>query len=78
MNPAWSFVLTAIGVVGLYLAGRRSPWGWAVGLAAQSLWLTYALVTGQWGFILSAFAYGWVYLTNLRRWRTPEEKEQAP
>jgi hypothetical protein len=78
VNPAWSFALTAVGVVGLYLAGRRSPWGWAVGLGAQSLWFTYAVVTRQWGFIFSAFAYGWVYLTNLRRWLTPPDPEETP
>lgn len=68
MNPYWSWLLTAVGVFGLYLAGRRSPWGWAVGLGAQALWLAYALATEQWGFIFSALAYGWVYARNFRAW----------
>jgi hypothetical protein len=56
----WSWLLTAVGVLGLYLAGRRSPWGWAVGLGAQGLWLAYAVATTQYGFIASALAYGLV------------------
>jgi hypothetical protein len=70
VNPQlWSWLLTAVGVFGLYLAGRRSPWGWAVGIGAQGLWLAYAISTRQWGFIVSCAAYGWVYARNFRQWR---------
>jgi hypothetical protein len=69
MNPYWSYLLTAVGVFGLYLAGRKSKWGWAVGLGAQGLWLAYAVSTQQWGFLVSAFAYGAVYMKNFRAWR---------
>lgn len=71
----WSWILTAVGVFGLWLAGRKSPWGWAVGLGAQVLWLSYALTTRQYGFVVSAFAYGWVYLKNFRAWRRPISPE---
>lgn len=75
MSQTWSWVLTAVGVSGLYLAGRRSWIGWAVGLAAQALWLTYGLMSGQYGFIASAFAYGSVYTMNLRKWRREASRE---
>lgn len=68
MSPqAWSWLLGALGVLGLYLAGRRSPWGWALGIGVQILWLAYALATRQWGFIATALAYGAVNIVNLRR-----------
>jgi hypothetical protein len=70
----WSWILTAGGVLGIYLAGRKSVWGWAVGLAMQLLWVAYAVVTSQWGFIFSALAYGAVYARNWIRW-TREAKE---
>jgi len=70
----WSVVLTAVGVLGLYLAGRRSWWGWAVGLAAQALWIAYAIATRQWGFIGSALAYGLVYGRNARAWRAERDQ----
>ena len=69
MNPGWSYILTAIGVFGLWLAGRKDWRGWLVGLSAQGVWLAYAVATRQWGFVVSAFAYGWVYALNIWRMR---------
>jgi len=64
----WSWLLTAIGVTGLYFAGSSRKLGWAIGLGAQVLWIAYAIATRQWGFIASAFAYGSVYTRNWLRW----------
>ena len=64
----WSWLLTAVGVLGLWLAGRKDWRGWAVGLGAQALWVTYAVATRQWGFLASAFCYGAVFSLNLWRW----------
>ena len=72
----WSWSLTAVGVTGLWIAGRGYWWAWLIGLAAQVLWLAYALTTEQYGFIVSAFAYGFVYARNARRWWS-EQQEQA-
>lgn len=71
----WSFALAAVGIAGLVLAGSRRKVGWAIGLGAQVLWVAYALVTRQYGFILSAGAYGWVYGRNWLRWRREERVE---
>jgi hypothetical protein len=65
---AWSWILTAVGVTGLYLAGRKVWWAWFIGLGAQMLWFAYALASRQYGFVFSAFAYGWVYAKNARAW----------
>lgn len=68
----WSWILTAVGVFGLYLAGKKDRRGWMVGVGAQVLWIAYATVTHQWGFYVSAIVYGWVYLRNARAWRKTE------
>lgn len=85
MTQLWSWLLTAVGVTGLFLAGSSRKLGWAIGLGAQVLWITYAVATRQWGFIASAFAYGFVYARNWLRWRSEEAArptytvgEQAP
>lgn len=70
----WSWILTIVGVFGLYLAGKKSPIGWAVGIGAQFLWLSYAITTHQWGFIFSSLAYGWVYTKNYVSWRRERNK----
>lgn len=64
----WSYTLAAVGILGLYLAGRKKAIGWAVGLFAQVLWIAFAVATRQWGFIFSALAYGIVYAKNWRGW----------
>jgi hypothetical protein len=69
MNPYWSWLLTGVGVFGLWLAGRRDRRGWMVGVGAQVLWIAYATATHQWGFYFSALAYGWVYVRNARAWK---------
>lgn len=65
----WSWLLTAIGVTGLYLAGSKRLAGWMVGIGVQALWIAYAVSSEQWGFLVSAFAYGGVNIRNLVRWR---------
>ena len=75
MNPGWSYILTTIGVFGLWLAGRKDWRVWLVGLSAQGVWLAYAVATQQWGFIVSAFAYGWVYALNI--WRMRRESRES-
>jgi len=69
VNWWWSWLLTAVGVFGIYLTTRKLWAGFAVGLTAQVLWIAYAIATRQWGFIASAAAYGTVHFIGLRKWR---------
>lgn len=74
----WSYLLAAVGILGIWLAGRKSAWGWAVGLGAQGLWIAYALITSQYGFIASALAYGTIYARNWWKWTRPEPEQVTP
>lgn len=65
----WSWALAVIGVVGIYFVGRRTLWGWFVLLFGESLWIAYALITQQYGFIVSAVAYAIVYVRSYLNWR---------
>lgn len=67
----WSWGLMAIGVLGLYFAGKAQKRGWMIGLFAQILWIVYAIVSHQWGFIVSAVVYGSMYARNYWLWRQP-------
>ena len=74
----WSIALAAVGILGLWIAGRKNAWGWAIGIGAQVLWVAYAIVTMQWGFIASALAYGFVYTKNFVSWRREAKKADTP
>lgn len=74
----WSWLLTAVGATGLYFAGRKKYWGWAIGIFAQALWLTYSITTEQYGFTVSCFIYGSVYVKNFRAWRRDHRITTAP
>jgi len=65
----WSYVLAAIGVTGIFFVGRKTIWGWLVLLFNEVLWIAYALITNQYGFILSAIAYAIVYIKSYMLWR---------
>jgi hypothetical protein len=71
MDPQlWSWILTIFGVSTLLLQLRQNPLGWPLGVFTQTLWLSYSVVTEQWGFLGSCIAYSAVYLFTYRRWRT--------
>lgn len=73
----WSWILSAFGVFGIWLAGRKNKMGWAVGMAAQLLWTAYATLTHQYGFLVSAVLYFWVYAKNFLAWRSETTKEET-
>ena len=74
MIEYWSYVLAAIGVTGIFFVGRKTIWGWFVLLFNEVLWIAYALITNQYGFILSAIAYAIVYIKSYMLWRREDTK----
>jgi hypothetical protein len=73
----WSWILTSVGLLGLFLAGMKIWWAWLIGLSAQVLWIVYAIQTEQYGFIVSALAYGFVYGFNALKWRKDDTRKEA-
>ena len=72
MSAIWSYALAVIGVSGLLIAASKPRVGWWFNIGAQAVWITYAIVTRQWGFLLSALAYAVAYVRLLRRaYRAP-------
>jgi hypothetical protein len=66
----WSWVLAAIGVSGIYFVGKKTIWGWFVLLFSEAVWIVYAVITEQYGFIVSAFAYAAVYIRSYLHWKS--------
>jgi hypothetical protein len=65
----WSFVLAGLGILQIYLTGKKLRIGWIVGLLTSLLWLIFGVVTEQYGFIISAFVFGYFHLKNWVAWR---------
>jgi hypothetical protein len=69
MNEYWSWLLAILGVSGMYFVGKKTVWGWLVLLANEVIWVIYALITQQYGFIAMAIAYAFVYIKSYLEWR---------
>jgi hypothetical protein len=67
-NEYWSWILSCLGGFGIYLAGKKDWRGWAVGVVNEILWLIYAVITKQYGFIFGALLYGTILINNLYSW----------
>jgi hypothetical protein len=48
----WTWALTGLQVMAMWVAGRGQAWGWMVGSAVQPGWIAYALLTIQLGFVI--------------------------
>jgi hypothetical protein len=64
----WSWVLTIVGVTGFLLAGQKIWWAWYLNIANQALWLSYGVVTEQWGFVAGGVVYTVVFVRNAAVW----------
>ena len=72
----WSYLLTTVGLTGFYFAGRGKWWAWWINIGAQGLWITYAIVTQQYGFIAAAIAHVIVFSDNLIKWKKEYAKRK--
>ena len=63
----WAWVLTGLQVIALWAAGRKQWWAWLLGAGVQPVWIVYALVTGQVGFIPGCLVSAAVQLYNFLR-----------
>jgi len=66
----WSWTLSTIGVIGIWLTGRKNWRGYAVGIITECAWVAYSIQTKQWGFIFGSTVYISVYLFNINKWIT--------
>ena len=77
ISQYWSWLLASGGLLMLWLAGSGRRSAWILGLCVQVLWLSYGIVTRQWGFVVSSLAYSAVIGRNLAKWHAPTESDCA-
>jgi nicotinamide riboside transporter PnuC len=70
----WSYILAGLGVLSLYLTGKKLKSGWVVGLFNSALWIIYGITSNQYGFILSAVVFIVVQYKNYLAWAREEKR----
>jgi hypothetical protein len=70
----WSYLLAALALFISWQIGRKKAWAWLVAAITQLLWVVYALVTKQYGFVASALAFFVMNWCNYVKWRREEVK----
>lgn len=69
MTDLWSYALTLLGVAGTALVGRKVWWAQHFLLITQIPWTAFALVTGQFGFLLGVVLNSAIYVSSAREWQ---------
>lgn len=63
-----SWIVTAVGITGFFLAGKKVWWCWYVNLACQAIWYAYAIISEQPAFLVAATFYTAVFGWNAYNW----------
>ena len=64
----FSFILSALSLLSLWLMGNKNKLGIVVGLANQLLWVVYAVMLKQYGLLIGVIAYMIIHIRNLAKW----------
>jgi hypothetical protein len=63
------WVLSAVTVSVMWMAGNKTPWAWRLSLLNQCLWLWWIVLAQAWGLLPMNLAMFAVAARNLRKWR---------
>lgn len=74
----WDYILSAIGLTGFFLAGKKLWWSWYINILNQVFWAIYSITTEQWGFMIATAIYFILFSRNAYLWTVdrfgPNEK----
>ena len=63
------YILSAITIYTMFLAGGKKRYTWIVGLVNQALWLWYIISIQAWGLLPMNIALWIVYTRNHLKWK---------
>lgn len=69
MSFDYTWIMSAITITGMWLAGNKTPWAWVLGIGNQALWLLFIVQMESWGLLPMLIALLFVYGRNLWKWR---------
>lgn len=68
MKTILPYILSAITIYTMFLAGNKKQHAWLVGLLNQALWLTWIILTKTWGLLPMNVAMCVMYYRNYIKW----------
>lgn len=71
-----TWVLTFLGLLGFYLAGKKVWWCWYINIANQLVWILYSVTTKQWAFLVGTAFYMYVFTRNAYIWTKEHNKQE--
>lgn len=72
-----SWIVTAIGISGFFLAGRKLWWCWYINIGCQVFWALYAWVSETPAFYFASAFYFIVFSINAFKWSKEHFASQA-
>lgn len=70
MDQVFSWIVTILGLLGFWLAGKKLWWSWYINIANQVMWVIFALVTDYYAFLVGTAFYLVVFSRNAYLWTT--------
>lgn len=67
------YVLSALTIWSMFLAGEKKRGAWLIGLINQLLWLVWICATKSWGLLPMNIALWVVYGRNYWKWGRPNK-----
>lgn len=62
------YMLSVLTLTMMWMIGNKNKYAWYLGLANQSLWLTWIITVQSWGLLLLTCALIVMYIRNLIKW----------
>lgn len=73
----FTWLMSAITITSMWLAGGKRLSAWVLGLINQVLWVTYIYQKQAWGFVPMTAALTFVYSRNLLKWHAERAAQRT-
>lgn len=68
MEQTFSWIVTILGLIGFWLAGKKLWWSWYINIANQIAWVIFAVITDYYAFLVGTAFYFIVFSRNAYLW----------
>lgn len=78
MGDIFSYIVTIVGLLGFWLAGRKVWWAWYINILNQFAWVAFALITEYYAFLIGTAFYLFVFVRNAYLWTKEHRENRSP